>query len=172
MGYGFLEFWMCFIPVFFLLFQVIPSLFLLFVLRFTNFCSDLSIKVIGHQWYWSYEFGEGLSFFFDSYLLSSDFFNLGDFRLLEVDNRLMIPTNFFIRFILTSFDVIHSWSLPVFFLKVDVISGLLSVVDFFFEVIGVFYGQCSEICGANHSFIPIVLELTLLDFFKNWFFLI
>lgn len=97
-----------------------------------------------------------------------DLFFLGDNRMLEVDNRLVLPVNFFIRFVLTSSDVIHSWSIPVFFLKLDVISGLLNIINFSFDLVGVFYGQCSEICGLNHSFIPIVLELTLFDFFKSW----
>lgn len=168
LSYGLLEFWICFFPVFFLIFQVLPSIFLLFILNFSNFCVDLRIKVIAHQWYWSYELGDGLGFFFDSYIFNIDSFFLGDFRLVETDNRLIIPSNFFIRFILTSFDVIHSWSLPIFFLKIDVISGLLNVIEFFFDQIGIFYGQCSEICGTNHSFIPIVIELILVDSFKNW----
>lgn len=168
LGYGFLEFWMCFLPIFFLFFQVLPSLFLLFLVTFNSFCSDLTVKILGHQWYWSYELGDSLGLVFDSYLLSEDFFVLGDFRLLEVDNRLVLPSGFFVRFVLSSLDVIHSWTLPVFFLKIDLMSGFLNFMDFFFEVLGVFYGQCSEICGANHSFIPIVLELTTLGFFKSW----
>lgn len=85
-----------------------------------------------------------------------------------MDNRLVIPYIIPIRLILTSADVLHSWALPSFFLKLDVISGVLRVIDIKFDRIGIFYGQCSEICGANHSFIPIVVEVTLFDFFKNW----
>lgn len=116
--------------------------------------------------------GDNLGFEFDSYILYDDYFFLGNYRLLEVDNRLVLPVDFFIRLILISSDVIHSWSLAPFFLKLDVIRGLLNVLNFNFEMVGIFYGQCSEICGANHSFIPIVLELTLFDFFKNWLFLL
>nr|ADK97623.1 cytochrome oxidase subunit 2 [Heterodera glycines] len=169
LGFGLLEFWMCFIPIFFLISQIIPSIFLLFFFNFSNTSSDLTIKVVGHQWYWSYEIGDNLGFFFDSFMLSDEFFVLGDYRLLEVDNRLILPVNFFVRFVLTSFDVIHSWTLPMFFLKMDVMSGLLNIMDFFFESVGVFYGQCSEICGANHSFMPVVIELTLMNFFKSFF---
>lgn len=168
--YGFLEFWGCFFPVFFLFFQVFPSLFLLFSLGLGSFFNDVTVKVVGHQWYWSYELGDNLDFFFDSYIIFEDSFFLGSYRLLEVDNRLILPVNFFCRFVLTSSDVIHSWSLPSFFFKVDVISGLLNILNFNFDLVGVFYGQCSEICGTNHSFIPIVLELSLFDFFKRQFF--
>nr|ANI25100.1 cytochrome c oxidase subunit II [Globodera ellingtonae] len=163
---GALEFWGCFIPVFFLVFQVFPSLFLLFSAGLSGFCNDFSVKVVGHQWYWSYELGDSLGLGFDSYMVFEDSFSLGDFRLLEVDNRLVLPQGFFCRFVLTSADVIHSWALPVFFLKVDVMSGLLNILNFNFDLVGVFFGQCSEICGANHSFMPVVLELTLFSFFK------
>lgn len=168
LSYNILEFWICFFPVCFLFFQVLPSLFLLFLIGGFIFDSDLTIKIIAHQWYWTYELGNNLGFFFDSYIISEDIFSFGDFRLLEVDSRLVLPVGYYIHFILTSSDVIHSWRVNSFFLKVDAISGLINILDFFFEIIGIFYGQCSEICGINHSFIPIVLELTLIDFFKDW----
>jgi len=85
-----------------------------------------------------------------------------------VDNRLVLPRQTNIRFILTSRDVIHSWALPSFFLKLDAIPGLLTVIPFKFPLTGVYYGQCSEICGANHAFIPIVVEVTHFDLFKTW----
>nr|CAB55572.1 cytochrome oxidase subunit II [Globodera pallida] len=167
LSFGALEFWGCFIPVFFLVFQVCPSLFLLFSSSLLSLCNDLSVKVVAHQWYWSYELGDSLGLSFDSYMVFEDSFFLGDFRLLEVDNRLVLPQGVFCRFVLTSSDVIHSWALPVFFLKVDVMSGLLNILNFNFDLVGVFFGQCSEICGANHSFMPVVLELTLFNFFSS-----
>lgn len=91
---------------------------------------------------------------------------LGDEIFLEVDNHLIVPNDILIRFVATSSDVIHSWGLPNFFLKLDVMSGIISVFNFNFNLLGIFFGQCSEICGANHSFIPIVLEIVLFDFFK------
>jgi len=168
LSYQELELYGCLFPVIFLLIQALPSLVLLFNFRFLNFYNDLSVKVIGHQWYWTYELGDNLGLEFDSYIINEESFKLGDYRLYEVDNRLILPVNLYVRFILTSTDVIHSWALPGLFLKLDVIRGLIRVFNFKFILLGVFYGQCSEICGANHSFIPVVLEITLFNFFKNW----
>jgi heme/copper-type cytochrome/quinol oxidase subunit 2 len=97
-----------------------------------------------------------------------DTLSLGDFRFLEVDNRLLVPVGVPVRFIITSVDVIHSWALPSFFLKLDAIAGLLSVFRTSFNYIGHFYGQCRELCGTNHSFMPIVLEVTLFSEFISW----
>lgn len=167
LSYKVVEFFCSFFPVIILFFQMVPSLFLLWK---RNFLVErfLTLKVVGHQWYWSYEVGDGLGLEFDSYIKGTDSLVLGDFRFLEVDSRLVLPVGVPIRFIITSSDVIHSWALPMFFLKLDAMSGLLSVFCFSFDLLGVFYGQCSEICGANHSFMPVVLEVTLFDLFKNW----
>jgi heme/copper-type cytochrome/quinol oxidase subunit 2 len=129
---------------------------------------DLTVKVVGHQWYWTYELGDGLGLEFDSYIKGEDYFLNGEYRLLEVDNRLVLPVNITCRFIVTSRDVIHSWALPSFFLKFDAIRGLINVFFYKFNIVGIFFGQCSEICGANHTFMPVVVELTLFDFFKSW----
>lgn len=114
--------------------------------------------------------GDGLGLDFDSYIKSLDSLVLGDFRFLEVDNRLLVPVLLPLRFVITSADVIHSWALPSFFFKFDAIAGLLSVFSMEFSQLGVFYGQCSEICGANHSFIPVVVEVCLFSNFFNWLF--
>lgn len=158
----------CLIPIFILLLQMLPSLLILFNFGFFSLNNDLSLKVLGHQWYWSYELGDNFELGFDSYIKNIDNLVIGSIRLLEVDNRLVLPLGLSIRFLLSSSDVIHSWALPFFFIKLDVIRGILSVFNYNFNLVGVFYGQCSEICGANHSFIPIVLEVTLFDFFKSW----
>lgn len=170
LSYVWVEFFSSLIPIFILLFQVFPSL--VFLWKSTYFFNDffLTVKVTGHQWYWSYELSDFLGFEFDSYIKISDVLFLGDFNFLEVDNRLFLPVGFDVRFILTSGDVIHSWALPSFFLKLDCISGLMTVFDYNFFLLGIFYGQCSEICGVNHSFIPVVVELTLFEFFKNFLF--
>lgn len=97
---------------------------------------------------------------------SVDSLLLGEPRLLEVDNRCVLPNDVNIRFCITSADVIHAWTLSSLAIKLDAISGILSIVNYIFPVVGVFYGQCSEICGANHRFIPICLEITLLENFK------
>lgn len=129
---------------------------------------DLSVKVVGHQWYWSYDYRDFEGLDFDSYIKPLDSLFLGDSRVLEVDNRCVLPIGLNLRFCITSSDVIHSWTLFNMSLKLDAIRGILSTVYFDFPLVGLYYGQCSEICGANHSFMPIVLELTLFNFFKFW----
>lgn len=158
-------------PTLILLMQMIPSLSLLYYYGLMNLDRNLTIKVTGHQWYWSYEFRDIPGLEFDSYMKSLDQLNLGEPRLLEVDNRCVVPCDTNIRFCITSADVIHSWALPSMSIKLDAISGILNTLCYSFPVVGVFYGQCSEICGANHSFIPIAIEVTLLDNFKSWCYL-
>nr|BCD52212.1 cytochrome c oxidase subunit II [Strongyloides procyonis] len=165
--YQFGEFLCSVIPMFILLFQMFPSLSLLYSGGVFCMDSNLTIKVVGHQWYWSYEYSD-IGIEFDSYMKSLDSLLIGEPRLLEVDNRCIIPFGTNIRFCITSADVIHSWALPSFAIKLDAVSGILSTVTYNFPLIGVFYGQCSEICGANHSFMPICVEVTLLENFKNW----
>nr|YP_009383827.1 cytochrome c oxidase subunit II [Cyathostomum catinatum]YP_010310401.1 cytochrome c oxidase subunit II [Coronocyclus labratus]YP_010891684.1 cytochrome c oxidase subunit II [Cylicostephanus calicatus]ARS44129.1 cytochrome c oxidase subunit II [Cyathostomum catinatum]UMY75936.1 cytochrome c oxidase subunit 2 [Coronocyclus labratus]WJM99453.1 cytochrome c oxidase subunit II [Cylicostephanus calicatus] len=158
-------------PTLILLMQMIPSLSLLYYYGLMNLDSNLTIKVTGHQWYWSYEFSDIPGLEFDSYMKSLDQLNLGEPRLLEVDNRCVVPCDTNIRFCITSADVIHSWALPSMSIKLDAMSGILSTLCYSFPMVGVFYGQCSEICGANHSFMPIAVEVTLLDNFKSWCYL-
>ena len=158
-------------PTLILLMQIVPSLRLLYYYGLINLDSNLTVKVTGHQWYWSYEFRDIPGLEFDSYIKSLDQLNLGEPRLLEVDNRCVVPCDTNIRFCITSADVIHSWALPTMSIKLDAISGILSTLCYSFPIVGVFYGQCSEICGANHSFMPIAVEVTLLDNFKSWCYL-
>nr|QWK40676.1 cytochrome c oxidase subunit II [Stephanurus dentatus] len=158
-------------PTLILLMQMIPSLSLLYYYGLMNLDSNLTVKVTGHQWYWSYEFSDIPGLEFDSYMKSLDQLNLGEPRLLEVDNRCVVPCDTNIRFCITSADVIHSWALPTMSIKLDAMSGILTTLCYSFPVVGVFYGQCSEICGANHSFMPIAVEVTLLDNFKSWCYL-
>nr|YP_009162022.1 cytochrome c oxidase subunit II [Litoditis aff. marina PmIV]AKS28872.1 cytochrome c oxidase subunit II [Litoditis aff. marina PmIV] len=157
-------------PTLILLMQMVPSLSLLYYYGLMNLDSNLTIKVTGHQWYWSYEFSDIPGLEFDSYMKSLDQLELGEPRLLEVDNRCVVPCDTNIRFCITSADVIHAWALSTLAVKLDAMSGVLSTLNYSFPMVGVFYGQCSEICGANHSFMPIVLEVTLLDNFKSWCF--
>nr|AOV63297.1 cytochrome c oxidase subunit II [Pseudoterranova decipiens sensu lato Antarctica] len=155
-------------PTLILVAQMVPSLSLLYYYGLMNLDSNLTVKVTGHQWYWSYEFSDIPGLEFDSYMKSVDQLELGEPRLLEVDNRCVVPCDTNIRFCITSGDVIHSWALPSMSIKLDAMSGILSTLSYSFPTVGVFYGQCSEICGANHSFMPIALEVTLLDNFKSW----
>lgn len=155
-------------PTIILLIQIVPSLSLLYFYGLMNIDSNLTVKVIGHQWYWSYEYSDIEGLEFDSYIKSSDMLNLGELRLLEVDNRCTVPVETNLRFCITSADVIHAWALASLSVKLDAMRGIISVLNYSFPVIGVFYGQCSEICGANHRFIPICVEVTLLENFYGW----
>lgn len=128
----------------------------------------ITIKVVGHQWYWSYEYSDyadqdGTSIEFDSYMIPESDLETGDLRLLEVDNQLVVPTNTHVRCILTSADVIHSWAIPSLGVKLDCVPGRLNQTSFLANREGTFYGQCSEICGANHAFMPIVVKSVNLD---------
>lgn len=162
------EFWCGILPIFVLMMQIVPSLSLLYFYGLINLDSDLTVKIVGHQWYWSYDYSDFDKLAFDSYIKSVDILKLGEYRLLEVDNRCVVPCNVNLCLCVTSYDVVHSWTLFNFFIKLDAIRGILSVFYFNFPVVGIFYGQCSEICGANHSFIPIVVEVTLFEMFKYW----
>lgn len=123
----------------------------------------VTVKVVGHQWYWSYEYSDyatqdGTSINFDSYMIPEGELETGDFRLLEVDNRLVVPVDTHVRVIVTAADVLHSWAVPSLGVKMDAVPGRLNQTSFLAYREGVFYGQCSEICGANHAFMPIVVE--------------
>ena len=148
-----------------------PSLKLLYYYGLMDIDSFLSVKVVGHQWYWSYSYSDFEGLDFDSYMSSLDSLSFFDYRLLDVTERCLVPVGVDVRFCITSTDVIHAWSLNNLSVKLDAIRGILSVLNYNFPVLGVFYGQCSEICGANHSFIPICLEVCLLNNFVNWVFL-
>lgn len=123
----------------------------------------ITLKVIGHQWFWSYEFSD--SFFdknviFDSYMIAENDLKPGQLRLLDVDNEVLLPVNAHVRFLVTSTDVLHSFAVPSLGLKVDAVPGRLNQLTCFIKRAGVFYGQCSELCGVNHGFMPIVIRST------------
>lgn len=155
------------IPAVILVFLALPSLRLLYLLDEVGDCG-VTVKTVGHQWYWSYEYSDFLDIEFDSYIVPTDDLEFGDFRLLEVDHRVILPTQTDVRVLVTSADVIHSWAIPSLGIKADAIPGRLNQISFYVKYPGVFYGQCSEICGANHSFIPIVLEAIPLKNFIEW----
>jgi cytochrome c oxidase subunit 2 len=155
-------------PSFILLIQIVPSLGLLYFYGLMHNDSQFSLKVVGHQWYWRYDFRDVEGLDFDSYIKSLDLLVLGDIRQIDVDNRCVVPVDLSIRFCVSSGDVIHAWALNGLSIKLDAISGIISIFCYNFPLVGVFFGQCSEICGANHSFIPIVLEVSLFSLFKTW----
>nr|YP_010693559.1 cytochrome c oxidase subunit II [Scolytoplatypus skyliuae]WCB99750.1 cytochrome c oxidase subunit 2 [Scolytoplatypus skyliuae] len=155
------------LPAIILIFIAMPSLRLLYILDESQ-NSLLTIKTIGHQWFWSYEYSDYKNIKFDSYMIPTSSLNPAQFRLLDVDNRLTIPFNSQIRLLITSSDVIHSWTIPSLGVKIDGTPGRLNQSNFFINRTGLFFGQCSEICGANHSFMPIVLESISMNKFFKW----
>nr|YP_010042791.1 cytochrome c oxidase subunit II [Anthenea aspera]QPC56437.1 cytochrome c oxidase subunit II [Anthenea aspera] len=155
------------IPAIILIFIALPSLQLLYLMDEVN-NPFLTIKAIGHQWYWSYEYADYRELEFDSYMIPTNDLNTGSPRLLEVDNRLVLPSQTPIRVLVSSADVLHSWAIPSLGIKMDAVPGRLNQINFFISRCGLFYGQCSEICGANHSFMPIVIESVNFSSFENW----
>nr|YP_010329429.1 cytochrome c oxidase subunit II [Haemaphysalis kitaokai]UNO53873.1 cytochrome c oxidase subunit 2 [Haemaphysalis kitaokai] len=145
------------IPAVTLIFIALPSLHLLY-LTDELFSSQISVKIIGHQWYWSYEYSD-FNKEFDSFMIPEQEMSKNSFRLLDTDNNLIIPFNTSIKFLITSADVIHSWTIPSLGMKMDAVPGRLNQCFSFAKRPGLFYGQCSEICGANHSFMPISMEV-------------
>nr|WOR80630.1 cytochrome c oxidase subunit 2 [Curtos sp.] len=154
-------------PAITLIFIALPSLQLLYLLDEINLPS-ISIKTMGHQWYWSYELSDFKDTEFDSYMIPSNELSNYSFRLLEVDNRLILPIYTQIRMMVSSSDVIHSWTIPSSSIKIDATPGRLNQTTFFMNRIGLFFGQCSEICGTNHSFMPIMIESILPKNFIEW----
>nr|YP_009024908.1 cytochrome c oxidase subunit II [Cercocebus torquatus]ACP43668.1 cytochrome oxidase subunit II [Cercocebus torquatus]AHN49889.1 cytochrome c oxidase subunit II [Cercocebus torquatus] len=153
------------LPAIILVLIAFPSLRILYLTDEVNNPS-FTIKSIGHQWYWTYEYTDYGGLIFNSYMLPPLFLNPGDLRLLEVDNRVVLPIEAPVRMMITSQDVLHSWTIPTLGLKTDAVPGRLNQTVFTATRPGVYYGQCSEICGANHSFMPIVAELIPLKIFE------
>nr|YP_008993144.1 cytochrome c oxidase subunit II [Vestalis melania]AFM83564.1 cytochrome c oxidase subunit II [Vestalis melania] len=155
------------LPVFVLMAIAMPSLRLLYLM---DEVSDPSItmKTIGHQWYWSYEYSDFDKIEFDSYMIPTTDVSGGGARLLEVDNRAVLPMQTQVRILVTAADVLHSWTVPSLGVKVDATPGRINQTSFFMNSPGLFYGQCSEICGANHSFMPISIESVNTTTFLKW----
>nr|ASY98160.1 cytochrome c oxidase subunit II [Deroplatys desiccata] len=157
------------LPAIVLIFIALPSLHILYLID-ENSNPTLTLKTIGHQWYWSYEYSDFTNIEFDSFMIPQNELDLFNIRLVEVDNRTSLPINTLTRILITSEDVIHSWTIPSIGVKADATPGRLNQATFWFNRPGVFYGQCSEICGANHSFMPIVIESTSTNTFLSWIF--
>lgn len=161
------------LPAIVLILIAVPSFTLLYSLD-ELIDPALTLKVVGHQWYWSYEYSDfvtlegGESLLFDSYMIPNSDLTKGALRLLEVDNRVILPINTHIRVLVTAADVLHSWAIPSFGIKVDACPGRLTQTYLFLKREGVYYGQCSEICGVNHGFMPIVVKGVSVDTFVTW----
>lgn len=159
-------------PALILLIIAVPSFSLLYAMD-EIISPAITVKTLGHQWYWSYEYSDylnedGDSINYDSYMIPEEDLEIGQLRLLEVDNRMIIPINTHIRVIVTAADVLHSWAVPSLGVKCDAIPGRLNQTSLFVKREGVYYGQCSEICGINHGFMPIVVEATSLSNYVSW----
>nr|YP_009647131.1 cytochrome c oxidase subunit 2 [Chloropicon maureeniae]QBX98802.1 cytochrome c oxidase subunit 2 [Chloropicon maureeniae] len=134
---------------------------------------SVTIKACGKQWYWTYEYSDynqsdDQALAYDSYMIAEDDLEPGQLRLLEVDNRVVLPVQTHVRVIVTAADVLHSWAVPSLGVKCDAVPGRLNQVHLFIQREGVFYGQCSELCGVNHGFMPIVVEGVPMDDYVQW----
>nr|ASU93000.1 cytochrome c oxidase subunit II [Proechimys roberti]ASU93013.1 cytochrome c oxidase subunit II [Proechimys roberti]ASU93026.1 cytochrome c oxidase subunit II [Proechimys roberti] len=155
------------LPAIILIMIALPSLRILYMMDEVN-NPLLTVKTMGHQWYWSYEYTDYEELNFDSYMTPTMDLSPGELRLLEVDNRVVLPMEVPVRMLISSEDVLHSWAVPSLGLKTDAIPGRLNQTILTSSRPGLFYGQCSEICGSNHSFMPIVIEMVTLKAFENW----
>lgn len=157
------------LPAIILIFIALPSLRLLYLIDELS-SPSITLKSIGHQWYWSYEYSDFKNIEFNSYIKPYNELEENSFRLLDVDNRIILPTNNPIRILISAADVLHSWTIPSLGVKVDATPGRLNQSNFIINRPGLYFGQCSEICGANHRFIPIVIERTPSKYFIKWVF--
>jgi len=167
------------VPTLILLVIALPSMALLYSID-EIVEPSLTVKCIGHQWYWSYEYSTDLTvdgeqlieaddtFTFDSYLKDESDLEIGDLRLLEVDNRLVLPIQKHIRVIVTAADVLHCWAVPSLGVKMDACPGRLNQIALFVPRPGIYYGNCSEICGSRHGYIPICVEAVSFEDYCSW----
>jgi cytochrome c oxidase subunit 2 len=156
------------VPVAILVAIAIPSFRLLYF-EDTIPKADLTIKAIGKQWYWTYEYPDQGNFTFDALMLADDKAKAaGEPRLLAADNHVVVPVNKVVRVLTTGADVIHSWTVPAFGVKIDAVPGRINETWFKANREGIFYGQCSELCGARHAFMPIAVEVVSEARFNQW----
>lgn len=147
---------------------MLPSLYLLYRRNMLDTARELTLKVVGHQWYWNYEYCDFSDLAFERFMSGLEDLGPGGYRLLETDKHLIVPHGVNLRLCFTSGDVIHSWALPAAGVKVDCIPGILNTCVLRFLFVGLTYGQCREICGANHRFIPVVVEILPWESFFFW----
>lgn len=161
-----LEIWWTCMPVVVLIFIGVPSIRLLYIWDCQP-SERIGLKVLGRQWYWRYEYGiVGVGF--DSFVVGLDDLDRGQYRILEVDNRVVLPGEAPVRVLISAGDVLHRWAVPGFGVKVDAVPGRLNRVRLNIERPGVYYGQCSELCGVGHRIMPIVVEIVSWDVFLKW----
>lgn len=155
------------VPVLILMVIAVPSFRLLFA-QYNFPVADLTIKAIGNQWSWTYEYPDQDGMTFDSFILEDGDLKPGQPRLLAVDNEVVVPVNKNIHVLVTASDVLHNWTVPSFGVKVDAVPGRLIKTWFRAQKTGVFYGQCSELCGQRHAFMPIAVRVVTDSEFAAW----
>ena len=155
------------IPVLILVVIAVPSFRLLYFADKTP-DAEMTLKIVGHQWYWSYEYPDHGNFTFDSNMVAKEDLQEGDLRLLTVDNKVVLPVNTNIRLLMTSEDVIHNWAMPAFGIKLDTVPGRTNETWVRIDKEGLYHGQCSELCGVNHGFMPIQVQAVSKQAFAAW----
>ncbi len=156
------------IPVIILVGIAIPSFRLLYFMDRTTE-AEMTIKAIGHQWYWTYEYPDlGEDIAFDAFMIADDKLEEGQIRLLETDESVVVPVDTNIRLLVTADDVIHAWAIPSFGVKIDGIPGRVNETWFRVDAEGTYYGQCSELCGKDHAFMPIRVEAVSKEAYAEW----
>lgn len=155
------------VPIMILVVIAIPSFDLLYKQRVIP-PADFTIKATGNQWYWSYEYPDHGDLSFDSVLIPEDELKEGQPRLLAVDNEIIVPINKTVRLIVTASDVLHAWTIPSFGVKIDAVPGRLNEAWFKANREGIYYGQCSELCGKDHAFMPIAVRVVSDEEFAKW----
>ncbi len=156
------------IPVLILIIIAFPSVSLLYFQENPPEEPEMTIKVVGYQWYWGYEYPDNKDISFESYIIRDNDLREGQIRLLEVDNRVVLPVDTTIRVQVTAADVIHAWAVPALGIKIDAVPGRLNETWVKITKPGVYRGQCSELCGKDHGFMPIVVEAVSKESFKKW----
>ena len=155
------------VPVIILVLIAIPSFKLLYAQKVIPEV-EMTVKAIGVQWYWTYEYPDHGDLTFDAVMVPDEDIQEGQLRLLETDNRLVLPVQTNIRILVTAADVIHSWAIPAFGIKMDAVPGRINETWVRIEREGVYYGQCSELCGTYHGFMPIAVEAVSKEAFAEW----
>lgn len=155
------------VPIIILVVIAFPSFKLLYYMDKTN-DPEMTLKVIGHQWYWSYEYPDHGEFAFDSILIEEADLQPGQERLLHTDNEVVLPVDTNIRILVTADDVLHNWALPSFGIKMDAVPGQLNETWVRITKPGLFYGMCSELCGVRHAFMPITVRAVSKERFAKW----
>lgn len=155
------------IPILILVIIAVPSFKLLY---YADRAADaeMTIKAVGYQWYWSYEYPDHGNFTFDATMLEDDELKEGQPRLLATDEAVVLPVDTSVRLLVTADDVIHSWAIPAFGVKLDAVPGRINETWIKATRTGTFYGQCSELCGLRHGFMPITVKIVSKDDFAKW----